>query len=79
VDVISYFKFPPQERRVRHRGDVSSAQNMENEEIQSIGVMNVKQNCIWMGDSRAITQISTSNLVVLFMHILYVQHVQLIR
>jgi hypothetical protein len=49
---------------------------MENEEKQFTGALNVKQNCVWMGVSRAITQISTSNLVAFFMHI---QDVQLIR
>jgi hypothetical protein len=49
VNVISYLEFPPQERRVSHR-DVPCVQNMENEEKQFIGAINVKQNCVWMGD-----------------------------
>jgi hypothetical protein len=37
--------------------------------------MNVRQNCVWMSVSRALTKISTSDLVVFFTHI---QNVQLI-
>jgi hypothetical protein len=48
----------------------------KNEEKQFIGALNVKQNYIWMGLSRAITQISTSNLVTFFVN---TQNVQLIR
>jgi hypothetical protein len=42
---------------------------MENTEKQLAGAVNVNQDCVWMGVSRAITQISTSNLVAIFMYI----------
>jgi hypothetical protein len=49
---------------------------MDNKEKQFTGAVDVKQNCLWMGVSRAITQIPTSNLVAFFMKM---QDVQLIR
>jgi hypothetical protein len=49
---------------------------MDNKEKQFAGAVNVKQNCICMGVSRAVTQISTSNLVAFFMQM---KDVQLIR
>jgi hypothetical protein len=41
-----------------------------------IDAVNVKQKCVWMGISRAITQIFSLNLDAFFMHI---QNVQLIK
>jgi hypothetical protein len=49
---------------------------MDNKEKQFTGAVDVKQNCVWIGVSRAVTQISTSNLVAFFMQM---QDVQLIR
>jgi hypothetical protein len=39
---------------------------MDNEEKQFTGAVNAKQNCVWMGVSRAVTQIPTSKLVAFF-------------
>jgi hypothetical protein len=35
------------------------------------GAVNVKQACVWVGISRAITQIYNSNLVAFFMYYIY--------
>jgi hypothetical protein len=37
---------------------MSCAENTVNEEKHFIGAVNVKQNCVWMGVSKAIIQIS---------------------
>lgn len=55
---------------------MSCAKNLENEEKQLIGTVNVNQAWVLMGVSRVITQISTYDFVTFFMHI---QNVQLIR
>jgi hypothetical protein len=48
---------------------------MKNKEKQFTGAVNVMQACVWMGVSRAFTQISASNLAAFFTH---QQDVQLI-
>jgi hypothetical protein len=49
---------------------------MVNEEKQLIGVVNVKHGCFWVGVTRAITKISTSDVVLFFKNL---QNAQLIR
>jgi hypothetical protein len=55
---------------------VLCSQNTENEEKQFIAALNVMRNCGRMGMAKAITQVSTSNLVTSSEHI---QNVQLIK
>jgi hypothetical protein len=55
---------------------VLCSQNTENEEKQFIAALNVMQNCGWMGVSKDVTQVSTSNLVTSSEHI---HNFQLIR
>jgi hypothetical protein len=71
--VLNTERWRKSKNAVIHRGDVWCAQNMENKEKRFIDAMNVKQACVWMDVSRAITQISTSNLVAFLIHIQAVQ------
>jgi hypothetical protein len=47
--------------------------NTENKENHCIGAVSEKQACVWMDVSRAVTQMPTSNVDALFMHLQVVQ------
>jgi hypothetical protein len=55
---------------------VPCAENVADKKKKLIDALNVKQNCVWMGISRAVTQIFSLTLVVFIMHI---QNIQLIK
>jgi hypothetical protein len=46
--------FLPQEERLCHKADIPCSPNTENKEKPFTVVMNVKKNCAWVSDSRAI-------------------------
>jgi hypothetical protein len=41
---------------------------VENEEKQFNSAVNMNENCVWLGFSQAVAQISNSNLVAFFVH-----------